>query len=122
MTREDAVGRYVELCATLCKAPEDYTPANVKRHNRAVKECIKLEEELGRDAALERDVYLALIENEDDYVRQSAAARCLELGIETKKAVKIIKSFRKSQNPMSASWAERTLKLWRGKIGPNDPF
>ncbi len=122
MTREDAVGRYVELCADLCKAPEDYTPTRVKQHNRTMKEIIKLDEELGHDAELAGQVYLDLMEHEDDYVRQSAATRCLELGIETKKAVKIIKSFRRSRNPMSAGWAERTLKLWRGKIGPNDPF
>ncbi len=87
-----------------------------------MKELIKLNKEISRDAELERQVFLDLIENEDEYVRQSAASRCLELGIEVKKAVKIIKSFRNSQNPMSASWAARTLKLWRGEIGPKDPF
>ena len=119
---QDYVQTYVNLCSLLCKEPEDYSPENVIVHNQAMKELLRLTESLQKDMLLALDVYAALLEHEDIYVRHAAATDCLSLNIHIKRAVRVLKIICWTGSKSSKMAAKRVLKIWRKKLTPDQPF
>jgi len=122
MTKEEYIAKYIDSFSKLCKKPEDYTRCKVKSHNRAMRELIALEDELSQDVELTEEVFSALLENEDSYIQQNIAGRCLSLNLHIKKSVEILERTSENGDRMSAMGAERTLKIWRGELKPDAPF
>ena len=121
MTKDEYIEKIICLRSKLCQKPDDYTKSKVKIHNKAVRELIATENELGKDIDLAEQVYAVLIESEDMYIKQCAATACLFLNIHIKKAVKILEHQIKRGEVWEAMSAERQLKIWRGEISHNDP-
>lgn len=115
---------YIMLCSQLCKKAEDYTKIKVRKHNKAIDKLNQIREEMSKDQELTEEVYRILLGCEDSYVQKSAASDCLRLNIHvhTKIALKIIKKTIRHGDRMAAMGATRTLKIWKGKLDPNDPF
>jgi len=119
--KDKYVEKIIELWSKLCQKPDDYTKAKVKINNLAIDELIPLIEELTKDHDLSEKVFEELLENNDPFIRQNAASHCLSLNLHIEKSVKTLKGFLKHGKPWEAMGAERSLKIWRGEIGPNDP-
>ena len=77
---------------------------------------------MNTDSQLTESVYSLLLNCEDIYVQQSAATDCLLLKIHIDASVKILKKVSRSRNRMLSMEAKRALLIWKGKIGPYDPF
>ena len=121
MTKEEYIGKYINLNSKLF-SPDDLTDENLKQHNKASRAIYKLCDELKENIDLAEKVYSELLENEDIDIQQGAATNCLELNIHIKKSVKILEHISKKGDGWFAAGAKRTLKIWRGEIGPYDPF
>ena len=116
------IDEYVSLCGQMCKSAEDYTNQNVKRHNHAMKDMLRLVDQLHKDTQLLLSVYNELLKHEDMFVKHCAAADCLRFGVHTDQAVKVLKMVCRKGDRMEAFAAKRSLKIWEGKLDPNDPF
>ena len=112
---QEYVEKYLEICSALCKNPDDYTKANVKRHNEAMVELQSFVEELVKDREKAEKVFAELMDNEDIAVQASVCGNCLKYDILTEKAEKRLKKISRSKNYHSFG-AEMTLKVWRGEI------
>lgn len=121
MKKEEYIERIIHLNSRLCQKPDDYTKEKVKENNKAARKLTALENALVNDIEMAREVYKELMESEDNFTKSNAAAWCLRLKINTDKAIKIFKYQRKHGEPWEVMGAERQLKIWRGKIGPDDP-
>lgn len=122
LTINNCVDEYVLLCSQLCKNEEDYTKEKVSKHNAAMRKLNKLKKNMNTDSQLTESVYSLLLNCEDIYVQQSAATDCLLLKIHIDTSVKILKKVSRSRNRMLSMEAKRALLIWKGKIGPYDPF
>lgn len=122
MTKNEYIEKIIYLSSLCAQRPEDYGKINIKIHNKAARKLTKLEDDLASDIEMAKEVYGELIESDNNFIKKNAAALCLELKIHTDKAVKVFKYFKKHGERWEAMGAERQLKIWRGEIGPNDPF
>jgi hypothetical protein len=113
---------YVMLCGQLCKTADDYTKQNVKRHNQAMTELMRLSEQLCDAMPLAMAVYSELLKHTDLHVKHCAASDCLRIGIHTHQAVKVLKMICRRGDRMAAMAAKRSLEIWNGKLNPNAPF
>ena len=122
MTKERYVKKYIELYAKLCKNPDDYADkSKIRKNNKAARALYVLDSELRKDIVLMEKVYSDLLENEDKCIRQSTASGCLAANLHIKRSVEILEHIARSNDRWEAMPAERTLKIWRGEIDPNDP-
>ena len=85
-----------------------------------MREMIRLDDELYKDIDLAEKVYAELLEIEDMYIQLTVAARCLNLNLHVESAMKTLEFICVKGEKMHSMYAERTLKIWRGEIGPND--
>lgn len=122
MTKNEFIEKIVYLNSQFCKRPDDYTKERVKIHNKAAKKLNVIENALCNDIEMATLVYGELMDSEDNFTRSNAAAWSLELKINTEKAIKVLKNLKKHGDEWEAMGAERLLKIWRGEIGPDDPF
>jgi len=115
------VDQYIRLCSQLCQKPSDYTKENVRKHNKAMRELLRLTDKIKRSPEIMGAVFSVLLNQSDAYVRQNAATTCLNMGIHTAKAVGILEQISKSKDRMAAMGAQRTLRIWKGELDANSP-
>ena len=107
--------KYIEQCMKLCTKPDDYTRANVKRHNKAMDTLAEYAAELAKTPELAQEVFSQLLTHESSSVRLSSAAKCLKYDLCVESAVEVLMEL-ESGKDMCAFSAEMTLKVWRGEI------
>ena len=80
---------FIELSLQQC-TKDDYTDKlKIKKHNAACKKLKILQEEMRQH--IHEDVFLSLLDHEDDRVKINAAAFCLQLGILVEKSILTLK-------------------------------
>lgn len=119
MRKDDIGGKYVNLLDRIRKRQEDYLTIKTHVHNRAMRQIIELDAELSKDISSAKKIYFELLKSEDEYIQWFSAARCLKLGILVDKSLKILDDIIAHGDRWMVWHAERTLKIWRGEIQPN---
>lgn len=100
----------------LCKETEDYSKNGVKKHNKAMKELLLVFNEFEKNRDLALDFYRELLDNDDERVRDHAAAHCLRMEIHLDKAQSILANISEtSSNPLTKFSAGMTLNAWKDK-------
>ena len=118
------VEKYLKTLSKMRLAPSDYSDPkfSTREHNRAIDQFNLLEIELEKHRELADKVYSELMEINDIKVQFYAASYCLKLSIHIERAVEILEHMRKTNENWAVMLAEGTLKMWHGKIEPNNPF
>lgn len=119
MKYSEILNKYVSLLGKIRKSQDDYLKIKTSVHNKAMRQLITLDEELRTDIPMAERIYFTLMENEDEYIQWLAAARCLRLGILVEEALKILDDIIERGDRWMVWHAERTLKIWRGGITPD---
>ena len=121
MNYDDFFNKYVSLLGKIYKRESDYLEIKTRVHNRAMRQLIALEEELSRNIPMAEKLYFELMKNEDEYIQWHASASCLSLGILVEESLKILDDIIANGDRWMLWHAERTLKIWRGEIRPDQP-
>jgi len=102
--------KYVDLCLQL----DEYTKAGVKRHNNAMRKLSALFSEVASDKKLAEELFSKLMMLDDERIKATAAAHCLGLNLNLKKAEETLKNIAKnSKEPLARFNAEMTLEVWK---------
>lgn len=103
MTKDEYKQAIISLNSQFCKKPGDYTKENVIVHNAAAKKLNLIEKALTKDIEMAMLVYGELMESEDNFTRTNAAAWSLELKVNTKKAVRVLR-YQKNMEMSGSPW------------------
>ena len=120
--KEQYIEEYIRLSGFLAKKPSDYTKKTTKKHNKAMKQLLLLEKDLSKNLQLATEVYSILLNNEDLYIKQSAATECLDLRICVDQSIEVLEYIRQNGERMASMGADRILRIWRGELDPSKPF
>jgi len=115
------IDKYLDLLFQTCTKPEDYGKISIRKHNKAIVRLNALQEEICKDNDLAEKIFFELLRNHDITVLLNATACCIHFNLHIEEAVKTLEFIIISGDRWNAEWAERTLKIWRGEIGPDDP-
>ena len=121
MTKDEYVEKIIYLNSHLCQKPDDYTKEKVAENNKSARKLTKLEKALTKDLEMAEKVYKELMESNNNFTKSNAAAWCLQLNINTDKAIEVFEYLRKYGERWEVMGAERQLKIWRGEIKPDEP-
>ena len=118
------VEKYIQYRSKMCQSPDDYGIINTRVHNKAVDNLNSLIAEMLKDIDVTKKVYSILLENENSFIQQNSAGECLELTppIHVEKSIEILEHTIQYGEIWEIMGAERTLKIWRGEINPDDPW
>lgn len=119
--KESVVNEILELYEKTIKGPDDNRKIPNRIHNKATRKLIEIEEKLRTMPQLEKEVFAELIKNDDEFIRENSAARCLLIGILEDEALLVINDIIAHGSYSNAFLAKRVLKIWRGEIDPNKP-
>ena len=119
--KESVVNEILELYEKTTKGPDDKRKIPTRVHNKATQKLINIKEKLRTMPQLEKEVFAELIKADDEFIRQSSAARCLLIGILEDEALLVINDIIAHGSYSNAFLAKRVLKIWRGEIDPSKP-
>ena len=104
----------INLCSNLFGE----TKAGVKRHNKSVDELIQIFEKIRTREEYAQQIYMDLLNYDDDKVRFEAATCCLKLRKNIKVAEKVLKNISQlNPNPEIRFSAEMVLDTWKERGG-----
>ena len=100
----------VELCLNLFGE----TKAEVKKNNKSVDRLIQIFEEIKMQEEYAQQLYVSLLDYDDDRVRFESATCCFKLGKNIKSAEKALKKISQlNPNPAIRFSAEMVLDTWK---------
>lgn len=104
----------INLCSNLFGE----TKAEVKRNNKSVDKLIQIFEEIRTREEYAQQIYVDLLNYDDDRVRFEAATCCLKLKKNIKEAEKVLKHISQlNPNPAIRFSAEMVLDTWKERGG-----
>ena len=114
------VEMYVEIYKDIIRNVDDYADkAKVKKHNAAYTKLDKLLKEIEEDKPYLEELFGALMLNEDDKVKLSAATNCLNLNILTNKALECLNDLQNSNSLLGIDKLGIEMTLKRKNKGKN---
>lgn len=113
MTMESALNEYLKIAAGINKTLAEYgDKTHTRKHNTSMRKMLVFYEKLHTDPAVEREVYSALLKEDEPYYKLVGAIKCLELGTATTDAVETLKKLQGCTEPLISNSACRNLESY----------
>ena len=113
MTTESALNEYLKIAAGINKTLAEYgDKTRTRNHNSSMRKMLVFYEKLHAESAIEREVYSALLKEDEPYYKLVGAIKCLELGTATADAVETLKKLQNCTEPLISNSACRNLESY----------
>ena len=113
MTTESALSEYLKIAAGINKTLAEYgDKTRTRKHNSSMRKMLVFYEKLHAEPAVEREVYSALLKEDEPYYKLVGAIKCLELGTATTDAVETLKKLQNCTEPLISNSACRNLESY----------
>lgn len=113
MTMESALNEYLKIADGINKTLAEYgDKTHTRKHNTSMRKMLAFYEKLHTEPAVEREVYSALLKENEPYYKLVGAIKCLELGTATTDAVETLKRLQNCTEPLISNSACRNLESY----------